>query len=130
MDPPLPSTTRFRSRDMAADRVAHPVTANELARNVGPIREQVARASTGNVYWMFLLEGATRDPRVVAAALSIENDISAITSADIQRLAVQYLKPARQWSLAILPRGMTLAEASALGTVSVDRKSTRLNSSH
>ena len=64
---------------------------------------------------MFLLEGATRDPRVAAAALSIQDDISAVTAADIQRLARQYLTPERQWSLAILPKGMTLADASALG---------------
>lgn len=102
------------ARDIAADLVAHPVGADELARSAGPIREQVARASTGNVYWMFLLEGATRDPRVAAAALSIEDDISAVTAADIQRLARQYLTPDKQWSLAILPQGMTLAEAAAL----------------
>src|SRR3546814_21144787 len=63
---------------------------------------------------MFLLEGATRDPRVAAAALSIQADISAVTAADVQRLARQYLTPARQWSLAILPKGMTRAEASTL----------------
>src|SRR3546814_7547558 len=96
------------ARDIAADLVGNPVTADELARNAGPIREQVARASTGNVYWMFLLEGATQDPRVTAAALSIQSDISAVTAADIQRLAAQYLKPERQWSLAVLPKGMTL----------------------
>lgn len=103
------------AKDIAADLVANPVTADELARNAGPIREQVARASTGNVYWMFLLEGATRDPRVAAAALSIQDDIAAVTAADIQRLAKLYLTPARQWSLAILPKGMTLADASAAG---------------
>lgn len=102
------------ARDIAADLVAQPVSADELARNVGPIREQVARAATGNVYWMFLLEGATRDPRVTAAALSIQDDISTVTAADVQRLARQYLTPDRQWSLAILPNGMTLADASAL----------------
>ncbi|MBN8843509.1 MAG: insulinase family protein [Sphingomonadales bacterium] len=108
---------RFYSiaKDIAADLVANPVGADELARNAGPIREQVARASTGNVYWMFLLEGATRDPRVTQAALSIEDDISSVTPADIQRLARQYLLPARQWSIAILPKGMTLADASAQG---------------
>ena len=103
------------ARDIAADLVAKPVSADELARNAVPIREQVARASTGNVYWMFLLEGATRDPRVTAAALSMQDDIAAITAADVQRLAQQYLTPQRQWSLAILPKGMTLADASALG---------------
>src|SRR3546814_19715294 len=55
------------ARDIAADLVAHPVTADELARNVGPIPEQVARASTGNVYWLFLLDGATRERRGGAA---------------------------------------------------------------
>lgn len=103
------------AKDIAADLVANPISADELARNAVPIREQVARASTGNVYWMFLLEGATRDPRVSASALSIEQDIASITSADIQRLAREYLVPSRQWSLAILPKGMTLADASALG---------------
>lgn len=102
------------ARDIAADLVANPVTADELARNAGPIREQVTRASTGNVYWMFLLEGATRDPRIAANALSIEQDIASITAADVQRLAKQYLTPRRQWSLAILPKGMTLADAAAL----------------
>jgi zinc protease len=107
------------AREIAADLVANPVGEDELARNAGPIREQVARASTGNVYWMFLLEGATRDPRVTANALSIEQDILAVTSADIQRLARHYLLPDRQWSMAILPQGMTLAEATALdGAVS------------
>ncbi|MEQ8312034.1 MAG: insulinase family protein [Sphingopyxis sp.] len=101
------------ARDIAADLVARPVSADELARNAGPIREQVARASTGNVYWMFLLEGATRDTRVTAAALSIQDDIAAVTAADIQRLAREYLTPTRQWSLAILPNGMTLADVSA-----------------
>lgn len=103
------------ARDIAADLVAQPVSADELTRNAVPIREQVARASTGNVYWMFLLEGATRDPRVTAAALTIQDDLAAVSAADVQRLARQYLTPRRQWSLAILPKGMTLADASALG---------------
>lgn len=102
------------AKDIASDLAANPVSADELARNAGPLREQIARASTGNVYWMFLLEGATRDPRVAAAALSIEQTISSITPADIQRLAKTYLVPARQWSLAILPKGMTLADVAAL----------------
>ncbi len=106
------------ARDIAADLVANPVSADELTRNAGPIREQVMRASTGNVYWMYLLEGATRDPRVAAKALALESDIASITAADVQRLARQYLAPARQWSVAVLPKGMTLADAAAMNAAS------------
>ena len=86
----------------------------QLTRNAGPIREQLTRASTGYVLWMYLLEGATTDPRIADAALSMEQDYGAVTAADIQRLAKLYLTNDKQWSLAILPTGMTLAEASAL----------------
>lgn len=106
------------ANDIAADLVANPVGADELARNAGPLREQIARASTGNVYWMFLLEGATRDPRVTAAALSLQSDIDGVTPADVQRLAKQYLVRDRQWTMAILPKGMTLADAAALDAAS------------
>lgn len=101
------------TRDIAADLAANPVGADELARSVGPIYERVLRATTGNAYWMVLLEGATRDQRVTQAALSIGNDIAGVTPVDVQRLAREYLTPDKQWSLAILPTGMTLAEASA-----------------
>ncbi len=93
-----------------------PVSADELTRNAVPIREQVARASTGNVYWMFLLEGATRDPRIAAAALSIQDDISAVTAADVQRLARQY-RPRPPMVAGDPAQGMALADASALDAV-------------
>lgn len=94
---------------IARELAAKPVSADELARNAGPIREQVARALTGNLFWMYLLEGATRDARVVRAALTIERDAATVTPADIQRLAQQYLVDSKRWSLVILPQGQTLA---------------------
>ena len=102
------------TREIAADLAANPVSADELGRSAAPIYEQMARATTGNAYWMVLLKGATRDPRVTTGALAIAKDIASVTPADIQRLAKQYLIADKQWSLAILPTGMTLAEASAL----------------
>src|SRR3546814_19214347 len=54
------------ARDIAADLVAHPVTADELARHAGPIREQEARSATGNVYWIFMLQIGTAACRGVS----------------------------------------------------------------
>lgn len=91
--------------DIARELATEPVSADELVRASGPIREQIARALTGNLYWMQLLEGASRDPRVVRAALSIENDAASVTPGDIQALAQRYLVAERRWWLSIVPPG-------------------------
>lgn len=101
------------AREIAADLVANPVSDDELARAVGPLREQIARASTGNMFWMMQLEGATRDPRIARAALTLETEMGAITAKDVQEAAQAYLRPDGAASLVVLPQGMTLAEAAA-----------------
>jgi zinc protease len=91
--------------DIVRELTTKPVSADELARAAGPLREQIGRALTGNLYWMHLLEGATRDRRVIRSALAIEQDIGSVTPEDIQRLAQQFLVPERRWSVVILPEG-------------------------
>lgn len=93
------------AKAIAQDLAKNPVSIDELVRNAGPLREQIGRALTGNSFWMYLLEGATRDARVVQNALSIETDAAAVTPADIQRLAKRFLVDDKRWSLTILPQG-------------------------
>ena len=95
--------------DIVRELAGQPVSADELARAAGPLREQIGRALTGNLYWMYLLEGASRDPRVVPAALTIEQDTANVTPEDIQALAQRFLKEDRRWSLVILPKGREAA---------------------
>lgn len=89
---------------IAKDLASKPVSADELARNVGPLREQISRALTGNFFMMYLLEGATRDPRVVKSALSIVEDTTTVTPEDIQRLAQRYLIDNKRWMQTVLPQ--------------------------
>ena len=89
--------------DIVRELTTTPVSADELARAAGPLRQQIGRALTGNLYWMHLLEGATRSSRVIRSALTIEQDIGSVQPADIQALAQKYLVPERRWSLVILP---------------------------
>ena len=91
------------ARDIAAELVAAPVTADELQRATGPAAEQIVRASSGNVFWMYETEGATRDPRVLTALRSYLTDLTRVTPAELQALAARYLVPAHAVPVLILP---------------------------
>jgi zinc protease len=93
-------------KDTAADLVKTPVSADELQRAVLPMQQLLARASTGNAFWMNQMEGATRDARYVQAMRSMADDMLKVTPADIQALAVKYLAPNRSWSAVVLPEGV------------------------
>lgn len=92
------------SRDIAADLVAHPVGDDELRRLLGPMAQAFLRASTGNMFWMRQLGGATYDPRIVTATRSIPDDLLSVTPTTLQAVAAKYLRPDKDWTMAVLPR--------------------------
>lgn len=95
------------AQEIAADLVAKPVTADELARVIEPMRQRVTRASTSAAYFMYQLEGATADPARVAAIRTILSDYTVTTPAQMQALAARYLQPGKSWRLAVLPQEKT-----------------------
>lgn len=106
------------ARDIARELIETPVTADELNRTVTPIKEMIYRASSGNVFFMNELEGASRDPRRVAALRSYVTDTESTTPAVIQRLARTYLAD-DGWPLLVLPKGVELSSIwSPLSTLS------------
>src|SRR3546814_7724714 len=48
---------------IATDLATKPVSADELQRTLAPTQQLLARASTGNAFWMAQLEGASYDKR-------------------------------------------------------------------
>jgi zinc protease len=92
-----------RSKSIAADLIAKPVTADELKRAVGPVREQLIRATSGKWFWMQQLAGATTDPRRIAALRSWPSDLARVTPEALQAAAVKYLQPTKAFSMVILP---------------------------
>lgn len=100
------ATERFFAiaRGIAADLVVRPVSADELARAVGPLRELIARASTGSSFWLSQLGGITREPRKEAALRSIRQDYAGITPGALQATAARWLVPARETRVTVLPR--------------------------
>jgi zinc protease len=91
------------SREIAADLAANPITTDELRRIMAPLSQQIARSSTGNSFWLRELKGGTLDPARVAATDTIARDYGTVTPAELQALAVKYLRPDKDWSFVVLP---------------------------
>lgn len=104
----------------SATAIAHelmtaPVTDDELRRAIGPMTEQIIRASSGNVFWMLQTEGASRDPRRFDALRTYLVDLNNVTPADIQRLAQTYLALERGIPLLILPERSAVPAVTGTG---------------
>lgn len=69
-----------------------PITEDELNRARLPSIEAIRRNQASNEYWLGQLEDVAVDPSQVQQTLSHISDIEAITPADIQRAARQYLR--------------------------------------
>lgn len=100
---------------IAKDLAASPPTADELERVTEPLSQMIRRASTGNQFWLYNLEGATQDPQRVVLLRSLLADYSQTSPQVMQFLADRYLAKASPFRLAIIPEGQALAEAPAGG---------------
>jgi zinc protease len=88
---------------IAADLASRPVSADELARVQTPLRESIARASSGNTFWMTQMMGSSRDPRRIDALRSLVGDYMRITPADLQEVARRWLVPEKAFRLVVKP---------------------------
>ena len=101
---------------IAKDLAANPPTADELARVTEPLSQLIRRASTGNQFWLYNLEGATQDPQRVALLRTLLADYSQTSPQVMQFLADRYLAKGVPFKLAIIPEGQQLATAPAGGS--------------
>ena len=99
----------FREAErIAAELATTPATADELARVTEPLRQYITRASTGNLFWLYQLEGVTRDPRIAIYLRTLLPDYSRTTPQVMQALAQKYFAQSDPWQLAVIPEGQTL----------------------
>jgi len=91
------------AEEIAEDLIANPPNADELARVLEPLRQQVTRASSSSAFFMREIEGGTQDPSRIAAVHTILQDYTHTTPQEMQALAARYLRPDKSWRLAVLP---------------------------
>ncbi|AIT06284.1 peptidase M16 [Sphingomonas taxi] len=92
------------SREIAADLAKTPIGADELARVKGPLQQVYARAATSSLFWLRELSGGAYDDRRLEATRRIGRDFGDVTPDVLQATAAKYLVPAKDWTLAVLPR--------------------------
>ena len=97
---------------IAQELASAPVSEDEYNRVVEPLRQYVSRASTGNLFWLYQLEGATQDPRRIPMLRFLLADYTQTPVAELQALAQKYLGSRAGWRLAVIPQGQTLATAA------------------
>ncbi|MGH6786130.1 MAG: M16 family metallopeptidase [Novosphingobium sp.] len=98
---------------IAADLIAQPPTADEIARVIEPLKQQLTRASTSAAFFMYQLEGVTEQPAKLGALRTLMSDLTQATPAELQSLARKYLGQGKSAKIAVIPAGQTLAAAAA-----------------
>lgn len=94
---------------IAADLIAQPPSADELARVTEPLKQQLTRAYTSSGFFMNQLQGATSDPSKFAALRTLLPDMTQTNPAAMQALAAKYLRRDKSWRVAVLPAGQAVA---------------------
>ncbi len=97
---------------IAQELASAPVSEDEYNRVVEPLRQYVSRASTGNLFWLYQLEGATQDPRRIPMLRFLLADYTQTPPTELQALAQKYFGSRAGWRLAVIPQGQTLATAA------------------
>ncbi len=106
------SIGRVYAIDIAADLAAHPISADELQRAVRPEVEGATRSQQQNGYWIFQLAGAQTDPRRLDYIRQTLPQLSGVTSADVQRVAVKWLRADRAFRIEVTPKPSPPAPAA------------------
>ena len=79
-----------------------PPTEDELNRARLPVIEALRRSQAGNEYWLAQLSDVAERPGDVEQTLTHISDLEAITPADIQALARQYLRNDTAWKAIVV----------------------------
>ncbi|WP_271438443.1 M16 family metallopeptidase [Pontixanthobacter luteolus] len=98
---------------IARDLAVNPPTADELARVTEPLKQLVTRIMTSNQFWLYQIEGSSKDRRKLLYLQTLLSDYSQTTPERMQELAQKYFANRPAYRLAILPDGQELAGGGA-----------------
>ena len=98
---------------IAAELRNKPVTEDELQRARKPLTENIVKQRATNEWWMSELATVQTRPEALTSITQGLAQYEAITAADIQKAARDYLVDAKAWKMQILPVPQATAAAAA-----------------
>ena len=101
------------AREIAADLAARPITPDEYARVMGPVKQALLRQVNLNVFWMQQLAGASLDPARAAAVETYFDTVRNMSPQAIQAAAAKYLDPTKDWTMEVLPKAVAAKQGAA-----------------
>ncbi|MEE4289018.1 MAG: insulinase family protein [Erythrobacter sp.] len=99
---------------IAQDLVTSPPSQDEIARVTEPLGQTIRRSSTGNLFWLYNLEGASFEPERVELLRYLLGDYSRTNPQIMQFLANRYFAQRAPLRLAVLPEGVEVPEVAPL----------------
>ena len=114
LEPELLPVFFSEAERIANDLAANPPEADEIDRVTGPLSQLIRRASTGNRFWLYNLEGASFDPKRIEMLRYLLGDYSRTDPRIMQFLAERYFAQGAPLRVAIIPQGQELAEVAPL----------------
>ena len=99
------------AQSIAADLAARPIDADELRRALQPRLESIQRQRNLNLWWVNALARIQTKPEVATSIETMLADYGAITPAELQAAARQYLAGNRAIRVVIVPREGAAAPA-------------------
>jgi zinc protease len=90
--------------EIVADLAANGPSADELARVIEPVRQNILRAEPSHGFWLAQLQGGTFDPDKLLNLPTLGSDYLGTTPEEIQLLAQRYLTGQEPLRLLVLPR--------------------------
>lgn len=95
--------------EIVADLAANGPSADELARVIEPVRQNLLRAEPSHGFWLQQLQGGTFDPDKLLNLPTLGSDYLGTTPEEIQMLAQRFLTGQEPLRLLVLPRTRELA---------------------
>ncbi|CAA9518296.1 MAG: hypothetical protein AVDCRST_MAG91-2041 [uncultured Sphingomonadaceae bacterium] len=103
---------------VAEELKAKPLPAEDLARAVQPLIDQIGKDMATNNFWATRLASASWDPRRLDIIRTQEAHLKKVTPADLQLVAKKYLRGDRSFKLLVEPKNQTQAAKGAAPTSS------------